>query len=109
MASGHSLPGSFPRSPRVLLIFGTRPEAIKLFPVIRALNTVQGLTVRTCVTAQHRGLLDQVLGIAGITPDLDLDLGNPRLEQGFEIGQLRLLRISERLGVDVLKDPEVAG
>jgi UDP-N-acetylglucosamine 2-epimerase (non-hydrolysing) len=77
MASGHSLPGSFPRSPRVLLIFGTRPEAIKLFPVIRALNTVQGLTVRTCVTAQHRGLLDQVLGIAGITPDLDLDLMEP--------------------------------
>lgn len=65
------------RSPRVLLIFGTRPEAIKLFPVIGALKHVPGLQVRTCVTAQHRGLLDQVLGIAGITPDIDLDLMEP--------------------------------
>ncbi len=65
------------RPPRVLMIFGTRPEAIKLFPVIHALEAVPGLTIRTCVTAQHRGLLDQVLGIAGITPDIDLDLMEP--------------------------------
>ncbi len=65
------------RPPRVLVIFGTRPEAIKLFPVIQALQAVRGLTTRTCVTAQHRGLLDQVLGIAGITPDIDLDLMEP--------------------------------
>ncbi len=65
------------RPPRVLVIFGTRPEAIKLFPVIHALNAVAGLSVRTCVTAQHRGLLDQVLSIAGITPDIDLDLMEP--------------------------------
>ena len=43
---------------KTLLIFGTRPEAIKLFPVVRALAAVPGLAVRTCVTAQHRGLLD---------------------------------------------------
>ena len=61
----------------VLVIFGTRPEAIKLFPVIHALHQTAGLRVRTCVTAQHRGLLDQVLGIAGITPDIDLDLMEP--------------------------------
>ncbi len=65
------------RPPRVLVIFGTRPEAIKLFPVIQALQAVRGLTTRTCVTAQHRGLLDQVLGIAGIKPDIDLDLMEP--------------------------------
>lgn len=65
------------RRPSVLVIFGTRPEAIKLFPVIHALEAVPGLTTRTCVTAQHRGLLDQVLGIAGITPDIDLDLMEP--------------------------------
>ncbi|MFS2109162.1 non-hydrolyzing UDP-N-acetylglucosamine 2-epimerase [Sphingomonas sp. Sphisp140] len=64
-------------SKRVLLIFGTRPEAIKLFPVVRALAGVPGLDVRTCVTAQHRGLLDQVLSIAGLTPDIDLDLMEP--------------------------------
>jgi UDP-N-acetylglucosamine 2-epimerase (non-hydrolysing) len=62
---------------KVLVIFGTRPEAIKLFPVIRALAATQGIEVRTCVTAQHRGLLDQVLQIAGIAPDVDLDLMEP--------------------------------
>ena len=61
----------------VLLVFGTRPEAIKLLPVIRALRETPGLRVRTCVTAQHRGLLDQVLAIAGISPDIDLDLMEP--------------------------------
>ncbi len=64
-------------SRKVLVIFGTRPEAIKLFPVVRALADTSGLQVRTCVTAQHRGLLDQVLEIAGLTPDIDLDLMEP--------------------------------
>ena len=61
----------------ILVVFGTRPEAIKLFPVVRALAERPGLRVRTCVTAQHRGLLDQVLGIAGLAPDIDLDLMEP--------------------------------
>ena len=61
----------------VLVIFGTRPEAIKLFPVVRALAATPGLRVRTCVTAQHRGLLDQVLRIADLTPDIDLDVMEP--------------------------------
>ena len=62
---------------RVLVVFGTRPEAIKLFPVVRALAARPGLAVRTCVTAQHRGLLDQVLAIADLRPDIDLDLMEP--------------------------------
>lgn len=62
---------------KVLVIFGTRPEAIKLFPVVRALADTPGIAVRTCVTAQHRGLLDQVLEIAGLAPDIDLDLMEP--------------------------------
>lgn len=62
---------------KVLVIFGTRPEAIKLFPVVAALRDTAGLEVRTCVTAQHRGLLDQVLAIAGLVPDIDLDLMEP--------------------------------
>jgi UDP-N-acetylglucosamine 2-epimerase (non-hydrolysing) len=62
---------------KVLVVFGTRPEAIKLFPVVRALAARPGLDVRTCVTAQHRGLLDQVLDVAGLRPDLDLDLMEP--------------------------------
>jgi UDP-N-acetylglucosamine 2-epimerase (non-hydrolysing) len=63
--------------PKVLLIFGTRPEAIKLFPVVQALAARGDIAVRTCVTAQHRGLLDQVLDIAGLRPDIDLDLMTP--------------------------------
>lgn len=62
---------------KILVIFGTRPEAIKLFPVVTALHGVPGLDVRTCVTAQHRGLLDQVLQIARLTPDIDLNLMEP--------------------------------
>lgn len=62
---------------KVIVVFGTRPEAIKLFPVIQALRAEPGIDVRVCVTAQHRGLLDQVLEISGITPDIDLDLMQP--------------------------------
>ncbi len=60
--------------PKVVTIFGTRPEAIKLFPVIRALSKRTGLQTISCVTAQHREMLDQVLDIADIEPDYDLDL-----------------------------------
>ena len=62
---------------KILVVFGTRPEAIKLFPVINALAAAPGIAVRTCVTAQHRGLLDQVMTIAGLIPDIDLDLMEP--------------------------------
>lgn len=61
----------------ILVVFGTRPEAIKLFPVVRELAARPGFRVRTCVTAQHRGLLDQVLSIADLAPDVDLDLMEP--------------------------------
>jgi UDP-N-acetylglucosamine 2-epimerase (non-hydrolysing) len=62
---------------KILLIFGTRPEAIKLFPVVAALKADPAFDVKVCVSAQHRGMLDQVLAIAGITPDHDLDLMRP--------------------------------
>ncbi len=62
---------------KLLIVFGTRPEAIKLFPVIAALKADPRFVVRVCVSAQHRGMLDQVLEIAGITPDHDLDLMRP--------------------------------
>ena len=68
---------TFPSRRKVLVVLGTRPEAIKLFPVIRALERTEGIDVVTCVTAQHRGLLDQVLDIAGIKPDIDLNLMEP--------------------------------
>ncbi len=61
----------------ILVIFGTRPEAIKLFPVVAALRSDPRFRAVVCVSAQHRGLLDQVLSIAGIVPDHDLDLMRP--------------------------------
>jgi len=59
---------------KVMTVFGTRPEAIKMFPVVHALRRQPGLDVRVCVTAQHREMLDQVLHIARIVPDIDLDV-----------------------------------
>ncbi len=63
---------------KVLTVFGTRPEAIKLYPVIHALRADARIESRVCITAQHREMLDQVLHFAGITPDHDLDLMQAR-------------------------------
>ena len=62
---------------RILVVFGTRPEAIKLFPVIHALKDDPRFECVVCVSAQHRQMLDQVLEIAGIVPDHDLDVMQP--------------------------------
>ncbi|MCS7025843.1 MAG: UDP-N-acetylglucosamine 2-epimerase (non-hydrolyzing) [Bryobacteraceae bacterium] len=63
---------------KVLFVFGTRPEAIKLAPVILHLRQrPEEFETRVCVTAQHRHLLDQVLGVFGLAPDYDLDLMLP--------------------------------
>lgn len=63
-----------PQNARIITIFGTRPEAIKMFPVVHALRARADLDTRVVVTAQHREMLDQVLQIARITPDIDLDV-----------------------------------
>lgn len=60
-----------------MIIFGTRPEAIKLSPVVRALAQYKDMHTEILVTAQHRQMLDQVLAISGILPDYDLDLMRP--------------------------------
>ena len=62
---------------KILTVFGTRPEAIKLFPLVHALAEDKRLDSRVCISAQHREMLDQVLEIAGIVPDHDLDLMTP--------------------------------
>lgn len=59
---------------RVLTVFGTRPEAIKMAPLIQALKRHGTFDVAVCVTAQHRQMLDQVLSLFDITPDFDLNL-----------------------------------
>ncbi len=62
---------------KALLIFGTRPEAIKMAPVVKVMGKRDGIDVVTCVTAQHREMLDQVLDWFDITPDYDLNLMRP--------------------------------
>ena len=70
---------SRPETPRgkVLCVVGTRPEAIKMAPVILALRQQPGIDCRVLATAQHRQMLDQVLDFFHITPDIDLDLMRP--------------------------------
>ncbi|MEC7161808.1 MAG: UDP-N-acetylglucosamine 2-epimerase (non-hydrolyzing), partial [Pseudomonadota bacterium] len=62
---------------KILTVFGTRPEAIKLFPLIHALDADPRFDSRVCISAQHREMLDQVLSIADVAPDYDLDLMTP--------------------------------
>ncbi|HLY20544.1 MAG TPA: UDP-N-acetylglucosamine 2-epimerase (non-hydrolyzing) [Bryobacteraceae bacterium] len=62
---------------KILVTFGTRPEAIKLCPVLLDLWQSAQFDVRVCVTAQHRSMLDQVLAAFNVTPDYDLDLMQP--------------------------------
>lgn len=63
---------------KVAVVFGTRPEAIKMVPVVRALQErADGIETRVCLTAQHREMVDQVLDHFGIVPDVDLDLMRP--------------------------------
>lgn len=66
---------------KIMLVFGTRPEAIKMAPVVRALYEIKQWDVKVCVTAQHRQMLDQVLALFGIVPDFDLNL----MKQGQDL------------------------
>ena len=62
---------------KVLSIFGTRPEAVKMAPVVNRLSVTADVESTVCVTAQHRQMLDQVLDLFAINPDFDLDLMRP--------------------------------
>ncbi|MBS1788731.1 MAG: UDP-N-acetylglucosamine 2-epimerase (non-hydrolyzing) [Acidobacteria bacterium] len=62
---------------KVISIFGTRPEAIKMAPVVKELGKHSNIETIVCVTAQHRQMLDQVLSLFGIEPDYDLNLMQP--------------------------------
>ena len=66
-----------PNPLRVLSVIGTRPEAVKMAPVVQKLRQTPGIESLVCVTAQHREMLDQVLNLFDITPDVDLDLMQP--------------------------------
>ncbi|MEN7538107.1 non-hydrolyzing UDP-N-acetylglucosamine 2-epimerase [Aurantiacibacter flavus] len=73
-ATGIALKGSLVK---VIIVFGTRPEAIKMAPVVQQLKDTPGLEVDVCVTAQHREMLDQVLSLFDIEPDFDLNVMKP--------------------------------
>jgi len=63
---------------KILLVFGTRPEAIKMAPLVKAFQAYpETFVTKVCVTAQHRQMLDQVLDIFDIKPDYDLDIMAP--------------------------------
>jgi UDP-N-acetylglucosamine 2-epimerase (non-hydrolysing) len=62
---------------KILLVFGTRPEAIKMAPLVKELSKHSDFAIKVCVTAQHREMLDQVLAFFNIIPDYDLDLMKP--------------------------------
>lgn len=62
---------------KVLLVFGTRPEAIKMAPLVKALQLEKGIDTKVCVTAQHREMLDSVLKLFEIRPDYDLNIMKP--------------------------------
>ena len=59
---------------KVLTVFGTRPEAIKMAPLVLSLEKDERIEAKVCVTAQHREMLDQVLDLFQITPDYDLNI-----------------------------------
>jgi UDP-N-acetylglucosamine 2-epimerase (non-hydrolysing) len=62
---------------RIAVVIGTRPEAVKMAPIILRLGRTPGVRCHVCVTGQHREMLDQVLDVFGITPDTDLNLMRP--------------------------------
>ena len=65
-----------------MVVFGTRPEAIKMAPVVKACKARPELEVKVCVTAQHRQMLDQVMDIFGLTADFDLNVMAPNQTLG---------------------------
>jgi len=88
---------------KVLSVFGTRPEAIKMAPVVEELaNHAGDITSRVCVTAQHREMLDQVLAIFGIQPDYDLDIMLPG--QGLSYVAARILHDLDEVLADFAPD-----
>jgi UDP-N-acetylglucosamine 2-epimerase (non-hydrolysing) len=81
---------------KILTVFGTRPEAIKMAPVVKVLQKSQKFSVTVCVTAQHREMLDQVLDLFEIKPDYDLNIMQPSQDL-FDVTSNVLLGMKEVL------------
>src|SRR5947209_3636296 len=90
-------------SPRILVLFGTRPEAIKLCPLIRALKRFEPqIQTTVCVTGQQREMLDQVLDAFQVSPDIDLAIMDPG--QTLQALRARLMQALEPVFADVNPD-----
>ena len=81
---------------KIMLVFGTRPEAIKMCPLVNELKTRDGIQTLVCVTGQHRQMLDQVLEAFSVTPDYDLSIMKDR-QTLFDVTANILLKIREVL------------
>ncbi len=81
---------------KVLTIFGTRPEAIKMAPLVKALEANPNIASEVCVTAQHREMLDQVTGLFDIKPDYDLNIMQPGQDL-FDVTSRILMGLKEVL------------
>ena len=92
---------NIPNQKKVLIVFGTRPEAIKMAPLIKTLKA--RMNVQVCVTAQHREMLDQVLDLFEIKPDYDLNIMQPGQDL-FDLTNRVLIKIRripcQRLDLD---------
>jgi len=84
---------------KLLLIFGTRPEAIKLAPLIEALRNQSGIKTVVCVTAQQREMLDQILSVFEIYPDYDLNIMQPN-QSLFDVASRALIKLRDVLQVE---------
>ena len=69
---------------KVMVVFGTRPEAIKMAPLVKRLKQEPGIEAILCVTAQHREMLDQVMDLFELVPDYDLNI----MKQNQTISQI---------------------
>ena len=87
---------------RILIIFGTRPEAIKMAPVVKALKAIPSLETRVCISSQHRELLLPVLDLFDIAFDYDLDIMRP--DQTLTTITVRILEAMERIFVEFRPD-----
>ncbi len=88
----------------VMSVFGTRPEAVKMAPLVKALDACPGIRSTCCVTGQHREMLDGVLGAFGITPDVDLDI----MTGSQTVGDVTVRTLTGMEGVFAERRPDLA-
>ena len=88
---------------KVMLVFGTRPEAIKICPLVNVLKTRENIKTIVCVTGQHREMLDQVLNVFNVFPDYNLSIMKDK-QTLFDITAGILIKIKEILEIE---NPEI--